>query len=258
MTTSPPPRDTASLVARLGNVAAYDLELQSRRMLGASMVAVTLSGDVADLDPLPGNDLMIDLHDQSGAPFRRRYTIRSIDHESNLVELWIHTASGGPGSRWALHEPLGSHIEAIGPRGKVVLDEMADWHLFAGDLSFLPAAYAMAEAIDPPGQAVFLFELDDNADALVPHLDAAIGVTVGFIERAGRCLDDPTGLVAGIQAMELPDDEGHYYLGGEFTVVNALKAALIDRGVATSVIDAKPYWRSGVANLPHGEPDKST
>jgi NADPH-dependent ferric siderophore reductase len=259
MTTStPPPRDTASLVARLGDgVAAYDLELLARRQLSPTMVAVSLGGALHSFEPLPGNDLMIDIPDDTGAPFRRRYTIRSIDRAANTLELWIHTASGGPGSRWALDAPIGSHVEAIGPRGKVVLAEVADWHLFAGDLSFLPAAYAMGEAIDPPGQAIFLFEIDDEADALTPSLDEMVGVTVGFIERGTRAHNDPTGLLRGFESLELPDDLGHYYLGGELKVVNALKTAIRERGVDDASIAAKPYWRQGVANLPHGEPDKS-
>ena len=44
----------------------------------------------------------------------------------------------------------------------------------------------MAEAIEPPGQALFIFEIEHEADALTPELDEGIGVTVCFIERGGR------------------------------------------------------------------------
>jgi NADPH-dependent ferric siderophore reductase len=147
-------------------------------------------------------------------------------------------------------------IEAIGPRGKVTLDPLADWHLFLGDGSFFAAAYAMAEAIEAPGQALFVFEIDHAEDALTPALDEGIGVTVCFIERSGRALGDPAGLLAGLAALDLPPDEGHVYVGGELGVVAALRRALADHGFENGAVDAKAYWRLGVANLAHGEPGR--
>ena len=252
-----PPTDTSSLLGRLEGVAAYELRLAARRQLAGPMVELVLDGDLAGLGALPGNDLMLAVPVEGGdGSFRRRYTIRQHLPGSSTLRLWIDTSAGGPGSRWAAEAPIDSIIEALGPRGKVSLDEMADWHLFIGDLSFLPASLAMAEAIEAPGQVIIILEVDDPGDAIAPELDEGIGVTFAVIERAGRALDDPAGLLAGLAAIELPTDEGHVYVGGELTVVAALRAALRTRGLEGQVVDAKPYWRLGVANLAHGEPKK--
>jgi NADPH-dependent ferric siderophore reductase len=250
-----PPTDTKSLIARLPGVAAFELTLGDRKMLGPHLVEVVLNGDLANLSPAPGNDVMLAVPVEGGdGSFRRRYTILSSDDSS--ITLWIDTSAEGPGSRWASTAPIGSAIEAVGPRGKVTTDEMADWHLFIGDLSFLAAATAMATAIEAPGQAIFILEVDDPDDAVAPHLDEGIGLTFCVIERDGRGLDDAAGLLAGLAAIELPDDKGSCYVGGELGVVATIKQALRQRGLRDDAISAKPYWRLGVSNLAHGEPRK--
>lgn len=250
--------DTTNLLARLDGVTAAVLTLVGRRHVSPSLIEVVLAGEVAALAGQPGNDLMLAVPIAGGdGSFRRRYTMRDVAVDEGKITLWIDSTSRGPGSIWAATAPLGSTIEAIGPRGKVVLDELADWHLFIGDTSFLAAAYALASAIEPPGQALFVFEIEDPADEITPALDEGIGVTAVFVERSGRSGNDPAGLLAGLAALELPDDIGAAYVGGELAVVAALRTALTERGFDEDAINAKPYWRLGVANQAHGEPDKS-
>ena len=253
-----PSTDTSSLLARLPGVAAAILEITDRTMISPKLVEIQLSGGVGPLSPQPGNDVMIAVPVVGGdGSFRRRYTVRSFDEAAGTMTLWIDITAGGPGAVWATSAPIGSPIELVGPRGKVTLDELADWHLFIGDLSFVSAAYNLAEAIEPPGQALFLFEVDDRSDVPVPTLDEGIGVTLGIIERDARRLDEPAGLLAGLASIELPDDDGHVYVGGELSVVAAVKRSLLDLGLTAAQVSAKPYWRLGVSNLAHGEPDKS-
>jgi NADPH-dependent ferric siderophore reductase len=224
-------------------------------MLSDALAEVELTGDLHSLRALPGNDLMLAVPVTGGdGSFRRRYTIRRSTESS--VTLWIDVTAAGPGATWAHSAPLGSTIEAIGPRGQVTLDPLADWHLFIGDLSFLSAAYAMAEAIEPPGQALFVLQVDDEAHLVTPILDDAVGVTLCVIERTGWGPSDPVGLLAGLGALELPEDEGVAYVGGELSVVAAVRSALLERGFSAEAIRSKPYWRLGVSNLAHGEPKK--
>ena len=251
------PTDTPSILARLGDVVAFELTVLERTAVGTSIVSLELGGVPEGFAPDPGQDVMLAIPVEGGdGTFRRRYTVRSLEVDAGSLVLWIDTAADGPGARWAQHAPIGSTIEGIGPRGKITLDPFADWHLFIGDASFLPAAYAMAEAIESPGQALFLFEIAHADDAVTPQLDEGIGVTVCFIERGGRPLDDPSGLLSGLGALELPTDEGHVYVGGELKVVATVRAALVERGIAREAMDTKAYWRLGVANLAHGEPQK--
>ena len=251
------PTDTKSLLARLPGTESFELTLTNRSMVSPSLVELTLQGIPSTVVFEPGQDLMLAVPVEGGdGSFRRRYTVRRQRSESGEIDLWVDTLAGGPGATWAKTAPVGSHIEGLGPRGKVLLDPMADWHLFVGDLSFLSAAYAMAEGIDPPGQVLFLFEIESDDDAVTPTLGDDLAITLCYVERSDRALNDPSGLLAGLAALEFPEDDGHVYVGGELSVVAKLRAALVERGLTPEQINAKSYWRLGVSNAAHGEPKK--
>jgi NADPH-dependent ferric siderophore reductase len=247
---------TAALLERLG-ANLVPLVLIRREHLSRCIIELEFAGPVEDLLGQPGNDVMVDLPTADpDVQARRRYSIRSIDVAQQRMRLWIETSSGGPGATWAQQLPTGAAIEVIGPRGQISLDLEADWHCFVGDMTFLSAAYAMAEAIEPPGQALFVIEVDQAEDLILPQLDESIAVTVVAVDRAGRLPNDPSGLLAAFGALELPELDGHLYFGGELSVVAALRKAAKERGLSDDQISSKPYWRYGIANLPHGEPKK--
>ena len=221
------------------------------------MIEVALRGNALALAGVPGNDVMIRLSDARGRLVSRRYSVRDVDAEKDELTLWVTVDHEGPGSTWVQSAQPGDEIDVIGPRGKIPLDPLADWHLFMGDISALAAAYRMASSIDVPGRAIFIIEIDAPDDALATTFDEGLGVTGIFVERRGRDLNDAAGLLSGLAAFELPPDLGHVYLFGEFHVVRTLVTAVTDRGVAPEQISHKPYWRSGLSNAEHGEPDKS-
>lgn len=255
MTTEPDP-STLRLAERTGSTGARCQVVRTQR-LSTSVTAITLSGPAETLAGVPGNDVMIRLNDANGRLVSRRYSVRSVDPASNTLTLWVTTDHVGPGSIWVENAQPGDEIDMIGPRGKIPLDPVADWHLFIGDVSALAAAYRMAESIEVPGRAIFIIEIDAPDDALPATFDEGLGVTGIFVERRGRELNDPAGLFGGLAAFELPPDLGHAYLFGEFHVMRAMLTAMLDRGLAPEQISHKPYWRYGLSNAEHGEPDKS-
>jgi NADPH-dependent ferric siderophore reductase len=251
-----PDASTLKLAERTG-AHAVRCEVVSTTRLSPSLVEVALRGSAVTLGGAPGNDVMIRLSDANGRLVSRRYSVREVDAEKDELTLWVTTDHEGPGSTWAQSATSGDEIDVIGPRGKILLDPLADWHLWMGDVSALAAAYRMAASIEVPGRAIFIIEVDSVDDALGTTFDEALGVTGIFVERRGRDLNDPAGLLSGLAAFQLPPDLGHVYLFGEFHVVRALLVAVADRGIAAEQISHKPYWRSGLSNAEHGEPDKS-
>ena len=247
---------TLRLAERTGSSAARCRVVGTKR-LSTSVSAITLAGPATTLAGVPGNDVMIRLADANGRLVSRRYSVRSLDPARDELTLWITTDHVGPGSQWVQDAQPGDEIDVIGPRGKIPLDPTADWHLFVGDVSALSAAYRMAESIEVPGRAIFIIEIDAPDDALPATFDEGLGVTGIFVERRGRALNDPSGLFGGLAAFELPSERGHAYLFGEFHVMRAMLSAVLDRGLAPEQISHKPYWRYGLSNAEHGEPDKS-
>ena len=246
--------DQEALAARLG-VFALELTVESGRDLSPAFRRVRLTGPgLATLPALPGHDLMVSV-DPGRPALRRRYTIRALDAAACAVDLDIALHGGGPGMRWATDAQPGDVVDAIGPRGKVTLDPEADWHLFVGDDSFCPAALVMAEAVPTSQMVLLALELASEAD-VVGHTVAADVAGPGWVWRGERAPGVESPLPAAVAATALPEGIGHAYIGGEFRVVNEIRADLVARGLPDERINAKPYWRLGRNNAANGEPER--
>jgi NADPH-dependent ferric siderophore reductase len=251
---SVPDPSSLELAQRL-DASAQLFTVVSSTPLGTSLHEVVLRGNPA-LAGVPGNDVMVRVLDAKGKYVRRRYSVRSVDDERELVTLWVVTSHEGAGATWARGAQPGEPVDLIGPRGKIPLDPLADWHLFIGDTSGFAAFYRMAQSIEVPSRAIFIVEVDDMNDALTASFDKGLGVTGIFVERSGRRHDDPAGLLSGLAAFALPSHDGRAYLFGEFHVMRALGAALRDRGMSEEQLSHKDFWRTGQRNTDHGEPEK--
>jgi NADPH-dependent ferric siderophore reductase len=218
--------------------------------LSSSVHEVVLSGEATGLAGSPGNDVMVRVANAAGKFLRRRYSVRALDADHDQLTLWITTGHDGPGSAWARSAQPGDPVDVIGPRGKIVLDPQADWHVFVGDATGLAAFYRMAQSIEVPGRAIFIVEIDHADDALTAAFDEGLGVTGIFVDRQDRAKNDPAGLLSGLAAFAFPF--------GEFHVMKDVRVALLDRGLDESKISLKAFWRTGRDNADHGEPDKSS
>ena len=254
MTNSPDPT-SVELAARLGAQATV-MDVTTSTALSSCVREVRLRGDATVTAGVAGNDVMIRLFDENGRAIRRRYSVRDVDEVHDELVLWVTTDHDGPGVRWALDARAGDTVDVVGPRGKIVLDPLADWHLFVGDVSGLAAFYRLAQSIEVPGRAIFIVEIDHPDDSLTALFDEGLGVTGIFVDRNGRRLDDPAGLLSGLATLAFPPDAGHAYLFGEFHVMRVLESALLDRGLAPNAISHKSFWRVGRHNADHGEPQK--
>lgn len=250
------PHDSSlELATRLG-ANAHVCDVVSSKPLSSSITEVVLAGQAALLCGVPGNDVMVQLNNAAGKLVRRRYSVHDVDTARDQFSLWVTTAHEGPGSAWARAAQPGDGVDIVGPRGKIVVDAEADWHLFMGDITCLGSAYRMAHGVEPPGKVIFIIETDHADDALTTTFDEGIAVTGIFVDRMGRAKDDPAGLFSGLSAFNFPPDRGHAYLFGEFHVLKAVRSALLDRGLEDESISVKAFWRVGRTNADHGEPDK--
>jgi NADPH-dependent ferric siderophore reductase len=249
--------DTAGLVARLGDgVSSWDLEVIGTEDLTPTMRRIRCTAPGLDaLSYLPGQDFMLTVP-AGEATYRRRYTIRSFDQAAASLDIDVVLHGDGPAASWAASVQPGGRIEAIGPRGKVTVDPGADWHLFAGDDSAVPASLAMAESLSDPGRAIVILEVDGADDHQQAFFADGTEIPVHWLHRAGADPASAAHLAAALESVDLPDGGGHAYLAGELGVVAAMRAALLGRGLTPEQISAKPYWRSGRANAPHGEPER--
>jgi NADPH-dependent ferric siderophore reductase len=243
----------AVLTGPLAATTRMQLEVVDSAPLGPGMQRLVLTApELAGLQYQPGQDMMLMVAVDGDRPVRRRYTIRALDHARRLLTLDVVRHAGGPGERWVAAARPGDRLEGIGPRGKIFLAEAADWHLFVGDDSALPAYLAMAGALPAGARALVILEVPGPGSE--QDLVTAADAEVTWLHRGGGPAGDPATLVAATAAVALPPGRGHAYLAGEATVVLRLRETLAARGLAPEQISPKAYWGRGRANASHGEP----
>jgi len=142
----------AQLSGPLAGTRKLHFEVASTATLTPHMQRLGLIA--AELDGFsyqPGQDVMVLVAAEDQKPLRRRYTIREFDPARLLLTIDVVLHGDGPGERWVRSAKPGDRIEGIGPRGKVFPSPEAEWHLFMGDESAMPAILAMTESL--PGDA---------------------------------------------------------------------------------------------------------
>lgn len=247
--------DASALAERMGAIA-LDLEVMATSNPTPSVRRVRLTGPgLETMAPQPGQDVMLAV----GGSARRRYSVRTYSSGGAGAPSWVDLDfvlhGDGPAVRWASSATPGTTIGVIGPRGKVLLDAEADWHLWAGDDTFLPAAFNMVEALPADGRAMIVLEVDSEEDRQEP---SAVTELDGphWLYRRGGVQGEAGLLTAALAGIDLPEGRGRAYLAGELRVVSAMRSVLIERGMDPEHISPKPYWRKGVANQDHGEPQR--
>jgi NADPH-dependent ferric siderophore reductase len=243
----------AVLTGPLAGTTRMQLEVVESRPLGPGMQRLVLTApELAGLQHRPGQDMMLMVATDGDRPVRRRYTIRALDAGRLLLTLDVVRHADGPGERWVAAARPGNRIEGVGPRGKIFVAAGADWHLFIGDDSALPAFFAMTAALPAGARALLILEVPGPDGEQDVATDADAEVT--WLHRDGRAAGNPAALVEAATAVPLPAGRGHAYLAGETTVVLRLRETLAARGLAPEQISAKAYWGRGRANASHGEP----
>ncbi len=231
-------------VLSIPGVRPLEMEVVEAGELGRTLRKIVLtSSNLADFTFKPGQDVMLVLGQAGDRPLSRRYTIRAHDPARRTLELNV-VAHGvdGPGARWAMAAEPGSRVNGVGPRGKIFLDDAADWHLFLADASGAAASLAMLEALpsDVPGWA--FLTLEDK----LPHAASGAHHVEWLAQQSLR---------EALDRFQAPPGSGHVYIASEVQEVNALREAAYQRGFTPEQVAAKAYWGRGKPNAPRGEPD---
>ncbi len=243
----------AVLAGPLAGTRRLGFEVVAAEQISPSIRQITLTAaELAGFEYAPGQDVMLLVAAEGDRPVRRRYTIRSLDRAALRLTLHVVLHGDGPGERWVRAAHPGDRIEGIGPRGKITTSPSADWHVFIGDESAMPAILAMTESLPGDAEATLVIEIPDPSDE--QELLAPARTRMSWLHRLGARAGDPVLLAAEAAAVELPPGDGRAYVFGEAKVVLALRKILTDRGMREDQIAAKAYWGRGRANAGHGEP----
>jgi NADPH-dependent ferric siderophore reductase len=219
----------------------WTLEVEAKRDLTPRLTRVDFRG--RDLDELVwrrGQDLVLELPQADGSVARRHYTIRDHSGAEKMLAIDFVRHGDSPSARWLDGVRTGNRIAAIGPRGRTVLNESADWHLFLGDETSVPAVLAMLGGLSPDKRAIALLEVGRPEDRLA--FAAPSSTTFEWLLRGASQND---ALAERVKALPLPPGRGHAYVTGETSLVRACRHILLARGLAKEAIAAEGYWRPG-------------
>ncbi|GAB3435005.1 siderophore-interacting protein [Actinophytocola sediminis] len=174
-------------------------------------------------------------------PTMRTYTVRAWDADSGelTVDVVLHGDVGLAGP-WALRAAPGDEIEFMGPGGEYAPSPEADWHLFAGDESALPAIAASLERLPTGARAHAFIEVAGPDEEL--KLESPGEVTVTWLHRG----DERVGvaLVRAVADFAFPEGSVQAFVHGEAGFVKELRRLLlIDREVPRDRVSISGYWR---------------
>lgn len=178
-------------------------------------------------------------------PVKRTYTIRWLDRETErlAIDFVVHGDEGIAGP-WAAQAAPGDALVLMGPSGKWSPDLHADWHLFVGDDSALPAIAAGLEALHPAAVGHAYLEVDSEAE-IIP-LSAPAGLELHWLLRAGRAAGTTTLLAEAVAGGAWPEGRVDAFVHGERGAMKTLRDVLFKRrGLARSQVSLSGYWAYG-------------
>ena len=180
----------AQLTGPLASTTRLDLKVVDSARLTPHMQRLRLTAPQLDgFGYQPGQDVMLLVAADGNRPVRRRYTIRALDQARQLLTIDVVLHGDGPGERWVRAARPGDRIEGIAPRGKITASPSADWHLFIGDESALPAIFAMTESLPGDSVATLIIEIpgpDDEQELSAAPGPGSAGCTASARPRASR------------------------------------------------------------------------
>jgi NADPH-dependent ferric siderophore reductase len=175
-------------------------------------------------------------------PVVRTYTVRWADRAAGRLAIdFVTHGDTGVAAPWAMKAVPGDPLVLSGPGGAYAPDPAAGWHVFAGDLSALPAIAASLEAMPGHARGVAYLEVDSEADLL--DLKCPEQVTVNWLVNPDP--DDVAFLARAVDAGPWPAGAVQVFAHGERESVKAIRGVLRARGVPRESLSISGYWARG-------------
>ncbi|MET4094927.1 siderophore-interacting protein [Arthrobacter sp. UYCu712] len=178
-------------------------------------------------------------------PHTRTYTVRWVDVPAGelAIDFVIHGDEGLAGP-WAASARPGDSIVFTGPGGGYNPDPAADWHLFAGDESALPAISAAIESLPQHARGLAFLEVDSDAD--IQPVAAPAGVELRWLLRGGVPAGDSDMLVNAVRDAEWPEGRVQVFAHGERGYMKSLREIFYaHRGLDRGQVSLSGYWARG-------------
>ncbi|MGH3548817.1 MAG: siderophore-interacting protein [Pseudonocardiaceae bacterium] len=226
-------RATIPTVATVGMVAQLTPRMKRVRIVDDRLVG---------LAAVAGQTLKIYVPDLiSELPVARDYTVRDYDSARPSLDIDVVLHGEGPAANWARRVCPGETLEFVGPSGRYRPDPQADWHLFAGDETALPAIQAYVAMLPTNASALLYLEVADAAER--QPIPGVARPTVCWLYRGDHAPGTSTVLYDALHDVPLPPGQGRIWLAGHTPTVRRIRSHLLNqRGVDRRALYVKGFW----------------
>ncbi|MEB4616507.1 siderophore-interacting protein [Leucobacter sp. M11] len=244
----------------------YELTVTRVERLTPSLVRVFFSGGPAEVyggrsssdsymklyfatngEPVPFPLDLEDLRQTRGAeavPTQRTYSLREFLADSGEMAIdFVTHGDAGVAGPWAAQASPGDRLVATSPGGAYAPDPEADWHLFLGDESALPAIAAGIERLDAGARGTALIEVQDQTHELA--LNAPAGVEVRWLHRGDAEAGTTTLLADAVAELDWLPGVPHIFAHGEREAMKSLRPMVRERAIPRERLSLSGYWAYG-------------
>ena len=156
------------------------------------------------------------------------------------LDFVVHGDSGAAGP-WAAAARPGTLLVFEGPGGGYRPDPTADWHLFVGDESALPAIAASLEVVPAGALAVVRLVCDGPEHEIA--LPCPGELDLAWLHRTGTDADAAL-LADALRALSFPSGRVDAFVHGEAEEIREIRRHLLgERGLTRRDMSCSPYWR---------------
>lgn len=224
-------RRVAGTVAAVASVQPLTPRMTRVRLVDESL---------RDLSAVPGQTVKIYVPDLvTGQPVSRDYTVRAYDPAGPSLDIDFVLHGAGAAANWVRRVQPGETLEFVGPSGRYRPDPAAEWHLFAGDETALPAIQAYTGMLPARARVWLYVEVPDVAEQ--QQIPGPARPTPHWLHRGdsapGTVLED------ALRSVTLPPGAGRIWIAGHTPTVRRIRAHLLDeRGVDRRALYVKGFW----------------
>ncbi|HLS45663.1 MAG TPA: siderophore-interacting protein [Ornithinicoccus sp.] len=174
-------------------------------------------------------------------PVRRTYTLRWVDHAAQqlAIDFVVH-GDEGIAAPWARSARPGDTFVATGSGGAYAPDPAADWHLFIGDESALPAIGAALEALPADARGLAYLQVTDESGRY--EIAGPVGIRQTWVTGPAS---QPDVLAQNVAAGPWLEGRVQVFAHGERESMKAVRALLKERGVPREDLSLSGYWAYG-------------
>ena len=241
----------------------YQLVVSQSQRISPNMQRITLQGQ--DLAEFPTGyeggyvKLLFPIEgalpgDEDGKVIMRTYTIRKFNsHDLTLdIDFVLHgepDKNSGPASTWAAQTKPGDTMQMFGP-GKVKAASLeADWFLFAGDMTALPAISCQLEQLPADATGYAVIEINSEQDQ--QSLKKPDGINILWVINSHPDTEN-TILANAVKIRPWLSGTPSIWAACEFSNMRLLRAYFKkDKQVSRDQLYISSYWKMGQSEDKH-------